>query len=256
MINEINKSVSASLYERVASPFYGAAIISWSFWNWKIIYVTLFISEDRLDKNKIEWIAENCSSFSSLAIYPLISTFIILTILPFIANGAYWLHLKFIKWRKDQKNNIDMKTLLTTEQSIQIRQDLVKNEEKFDSLINRRNQEIKELNLQIEALKNLAEEPNVEHNQSQNSDTFLGSPTTSGIAEKIKGNPVLEETLGTIIKYIQSGWGQLAEDDNVSPTSLSFFEVNHLIKNEGDGMYSMTDFGKDVVKIVLNDHFY
>ena len=149
-----------------------------------------------------------------------------------------------------------MKTLLTTEQSIQIRQDLVKNEEKFDSLINRRNQEIKELNLQIEALKNLAEEPNVEHNQSQNSDTFLGSPTTSGIAEKIKGNPVLEETLGTIIKYIQSGWGQLAEDDNVSPTSLSFFEVNHLIKNEGDGMYSMTDFGKDVVKIVLNDHFY
>jgi len=261
MISEINKSISAILYERVASPFYGALIISWGFWNWKVLYVTLFISEKSLEKNKIEWIIENCSNFNNLIIYPLLSTLAILTVLPFITNGAYWLHLKFTKWRRDKKNSIDMKTLLTTEQSIQIRQELVNAEEKFDVLIGRKNQEIKELKLQIEDLKKPPSETE-EAKESKNklstpkdSDTFLREPTSSGIARKIKGNPELERSLDTIIKYIQNGWAQLADDDNLSPTSLAFFEVNHLIKNEGEGMYSMTDLGKDVVRVVLDDLF-
>ncbi len=264
MIGEIKKSVSAALYERLVSPFYGALLISWSLWNWKILYVTFFVSEERLDKNKIDWIVKNCSELNALVIYPLASTLIILTLLPFITNAAYWLHLKFIKWCRDQKNSIEMKTLLTTEQSIQIREELINTEQKFDSLLIRKNQEIKELNLQIESLKNAASqqrpEPKPETEgasfSSDETDTFLGSQTTSGIARKIKGNPELQRALDTIIKYIQNGWGQLPEDDNISPTSLAFFEVNHLIENEGNGMFSMTDLGKSVVKIVLDNEFY
>lgn len=55
-MNEFLKSIRAVLYDRVASPFYGTLIISWLLWNWKIPYVTFFVSESLLKMTKIEYI--------------------------------------------------------------------------------------------------------------------------------------------------------------------------------------------------------
>lgn len=110
MLEETKKSINTILNERVSSPFYGTLIISWLLWNWKIIYLTIFISEKTLKKNKIDYIVSNYNDCYHLILYPLLSTIIILTILPFITNGAYWIDLNFEKWRvekrtKFRKNN-------------------------------------------------------------------------------------------------------------------------------------------------------
>lgn len=48
MFDELKKSISAILYERTTSPLFGSFILSWTVWNWKIFYITLFISEDKI----------------------------------------------------------------------------------------------------------------------------------------------------------------------------------------------------------------
>ena len=85
MFDELKKSISALLYERTTSPLFGTLVVSWSVWNWKIIYLTFFISEKELiGKNKIEYIIENYNDNFNLYWFPLISTTILITLIPFI----------------------------------------------------------------------------------------------------------------------------------------------------------------------------
>ena len=88
MIDELKKSLSAILYERTTSPFYGTLLISWLIWNWKIVYLTVFISESSINTDKINYIVSNFNDIHCLLIYPLISTIVLLTVVPFISNGA------------------------------------------------------------------------------------------------------------------------------------------------------------------------
>jgi len=83
------KSMKSILHERISSPFYGSLIVSWLLWNWKIPYVTLFVDSSKLTVDKIAYIMINCNDCRYLIYYPLISTVVILTVIPFITNGAY-----------------------------------------------------------------------------------------------------------------------------------------------------------------------
>jgi hypothetical protein len=55
MQSEIKKSINSILFERLTSPLYGTLIISWLIWNWKIIYLTLFVdSEENYEEIEIK----------------------------------------------------------------------------------------------------------------------------------------------------------------------------------------------------------
>lgn len=149
MLSEFRKSISAVLYERMTSPLYGTLIISWLIWNWKIVYLTLFISESSIDSTKIDYIIENYCNIHALVTLPLISSALLITVVPFISNGAYWLSLKFDKWRSDKKNEIERSKLLTLEQSIQIRNEMSEQEEKFKKSLDGNENEIKILKGQV-----------------------------------------------------------------------------------------------------------
>src|SRR5688572_10158976 len=144
MTEDIKKSFNSILYERTSSPLFGTLIFSWCLWNWKIIYLTVFVSEDQVSGNKIDYIINNFSNPEYLLTYPLVSTFLLITIIPFLSNGAYWIELKFSKCKKDQKNIIDTKQLLTIEQSIDLREQIYKQEERFEKLLQSKNEEIRQ----------------------------------------------------------------------------------------------------------------
>lgn len=112
-MDEIKKSINLIFAERVSSPFYGTLVVSWLIWNWKIIYLTIFVDQDKITGNKIDFILNNYNNVWHFVFFPLISTFILLTLVPFITNAAYWSDLKFKTWRVNQKNTIEGKRLLT-----------------------------------------------------------------------------------------------------------------------------------------------
>ena len=145
-MDEIKKSLRSILYERTTSPFYGTFILSWLIWNWKIIYVTLFISENTIKKDKLKYLYDNhLIDELNLIVWPFFSTIILLTVFPFISNGAFWLKLKFDKWKRDKKNEVQLKQMLTIEESIKIMEQLAKQDELFQKLLSEKDLKISQL---------------------------------------------------------------------------------------------------------------
>lgn len=248
MINDLKKSFDQIIYERTTSPFYGSFIISWCLWNWKIIYLTFFVSQDKIDSNKIDYIINNFSETKNIFLFPLISSIIIITIVPFITNGAYWLSLKFNKWRVDQKNIVDAKQLLSIEQSIELREQISKQEERFAKLVEDKNLEIKQLNIQIQEYQK--KEPTVTpesftNNESSNSvDNELIK-----FAERVKNNAKELKEYDTIMDYIQRNYSIINKPD-VSGKFITLLESYDIISPKQNGVHLVTETGKKFYRLV------
>lgn len=246
MLDDIKKSVNEIIYERTTSPLFGTLIVSWLIWNWRIIYLTFFISESKIKQNKIDYILANYSDLEHIVIFPLISTLALLTIIPFISNGAYWLSLKFNKWKVDQKNSIDKKQLLTIEQSIELREEVAKQEANFLKLVENKNAEITQLNSTIEEYRT---------RQSPREYSF-GSPKVSEdeiveMVNKIKSDPQRLKDYDMIVKLVQGNY-KIADRSDISPKTIAFLESNDVIESVTGGVYKFTGFGKSILKIMSN----
>jgi len=247
MINDLKKSLNEIIYERTTSPFYGTIITSWLIWNWRIIYLTFFISEKKIEGHKIDYILNNYSDLEHILIYPLISTLVIITIIPFVSNGTFWLSLKFNKWKVDQKNIVEKKQLLTLEQSISLREEIAKQEERFGKLVENKNLEINQLQSQLEELKN---------SKSTVFETIMNSipeSSTSDIeklAERIKTNQKELKQYEKALLLMQSGY-QLTDRNDVDSKFIALLESYDIIESKGNGIYKFTDLGRKLQKIML-----
>jgi hypothetical protein len=237
MMQDIKKSISTILYERTTSPFYGTLITSWIIWNWKIIYLTFFISENKIVQNKIDYIAENYCDIHHLLTYPLVSTIVLLTLIPFLVNGAYWISLSFSNWRLTQKNLIEKKQLLTVEQSIELREQILKQEERFSKLVDDRN-------LEIEQLKEIISD----YDATKTELTDNNNKELKELAERFKNNTVEMETLNKIIRAIQSNYRQ--SDNDETRKVLSLLESYLIIDKPDSALYKFTTKGKRFLRYI------
>ncbi|TMU57119.1 hypothetical protein [Flagellimonas algicola] len=250
MIYEIKKSINSILYERVSSPLFGTFIVSWLIWNWRIVYLTFFVDSDKIELNKVDFILKNYNQVEFLVWYPLISTVILITIIPFISNGAYWLNLRFSQWKIDQKKIIEKKQLLSIEQSIKLREQFSDMEKRFDNLLSEKNDEIKQLELTIDDLR----ESNERFKNAPKA-TKTNQKELRELALRINQNSELKIALERINQYIQGGYTGIAKDEQLSSKLLSYFESNEIISNSGKGMYELTEIGKKVNKYILDEDF-
>jgi len=245
MIDNIKKSLGAILYERTSSPLYGALIVSWLIWNWKIFYLTFFISEDKIKIDKISYISENLNDINNLIIYPLVSTLILLTVISFVSNGAFWLNLKFENWKKDKKNIEEKKQLLTLEQSIEIREQLLNQENRFTKLLEDKNDEINQLASIIEEAKASSFESNkFPKGNAKKSFDF------EQLSKKIKALDKNLSAYQKILSFMQSGY-KISDRSDIPSKLITVMEINDIIESKGNGRYSITEKGKDVSRKLL-----
>lgn len=253
MIDEIRKSANSILKERISSPFYGTLLISWLIWNWRIVYLTIFIEQDKLSINKIEFIEKYFVNISYLFTFPILSTVIVLTIFPFITNGAYWLDIKFTAWRINQKNQIEGKQLLTIEQSIRLRTEVRELEESIERLMERKNEEIKELKGQLEQVTKPQPSSTSKTTVSKRT-TRSGKGSTFGMGDynELSNKKKLFEHLESIAKSIrESGKFPPNIDDQVK----QYYLINELVEEDGYGGYELTFRGDEVYKVFFNRKF-
>lgn len=250
-MTDIRKSINSILNERLSSPFYGTLILSWLVWNWKIIYLTFFVSESKIEGNKIDFILSNYSELNHLVYFPILSTAVLLTLIPFISNGAYWLNLKFNMWKSDKKNEIEKKQLLTLEQSIQLRELIADQEKRFENILSDKNLEIQQLKSQIEGFSKQTDVTTLAtKSESEGSLTRI-----QNLASKIVENEKLTKAFETINYYIQGGYTGLIDSEGMTTEILSFFESNDIVENKGKGMYGLTETGKKVNRALTNSKF-
>lgn len=247
MMNEINKSFNEIIYERTTSPFFGTVIISWLIWNWRVLYLTFFISEDKISCNKIDFILENYSDFNHIVFYPLLSTLILITIIPFIANGSFWLSLRFNRWKIDQKNIVEKKQLLTIEQSIEIRDEISNQELKFVKLLNSKNQEIKQLNGVIEEYRTRE----FSNQRGFKSKVKISDDEVLSFVSNIRSDTTRLNDFQKIVEFNQGGY-KIADRSDISSNTIAYLASNDIIESTGNGIYKFTDIGKEVLKIISN----
>ncbi|MFN3756746.1 MAG: hypothetical protein ACK4RM_07310 [Flavobacterium sp.] len=153
MVSELRKSINSILYERTTSPLYGTFIISWIVFNWKIFYVSFFIDEATIKPiNKIDYIISNCNDWKLLILYPVISTIILVTIIPFFANLAYLVYLYYESQKRKWKEESEKDRRITIEQAAQLKNEIFELELKHENRINSKKSEINILNEQINQL--------------------------------------------------------------------------------------------------------
>ncbi|QKU72272.1 hypothetical protein HPY09_15185 [Vibrio cholerae] len=249
MLEEFKKSFNSVLYERVSSPLYGTFIVAWVICNWKILYVTLFVSENELAFHKLKWIETYALNLSDLLYKPIISTIFFLTIMPFVSNGFYWLHLRFHKWKVDTRNSIEMKSLLTLEQSIEIRRQMENMSNMLNSTIENKDIEIKQLRIQLESSEQ--EQPIKIRNSENTASTQSLKNNNRELVLQIIENPSLSESFDTVLEYIQAGWTGAHTDEKISPRDLAFLEAHDVIQSKGDGAYVFGPEGKNVLKEIF-----
>ncbi|AAV82424.1 hypothetical protein [Idiomarina loihiensis] len=255
MFSDLFASSRSVFKERVSSPLYGAIVISWLLWNWQIPYLTLFVSEENLDSDKISWIAENHSNWVLLVLYPALSAFALVLVMPFFTNGAYWVSLRFRKWRIDSQQSIEKKTLLTLEQSIALREEVLAQEERIEKMLEAKNREIKQLSTQIADLEDRLKSED-ESEEARQTRTEKHSPhyvdddeNAKELAKKIFNSHKANKTFEKAIEFIQGGYSGLLQENEVDSRSLAFLEANNVIENTGEGQYRFSDFGKKVLRV-------
>ena len=125
MFSEAGKSFKKIFEERITSPLYGSFILSWAIWNWKIIYLTVFVSQEYIKPlTKIDYIIIHYINWCNLIWYPFISAIVLIGLIPLLANQAYRVNLYYEKQRRNWKEKFDAGRRLSIEQSAQLRSEM------------------------------------------------------------------------------------------------------------------------------------
>lgn len=240
-MSDLRKSINSILHERLTSPLYGTFIVSWLVWNWKIIYLTIVVSESKLKTDKITYIKEHFYDLCNLLWYPLLSTILLLTIVPFISNGAFWLSTKFNRWKQEQKNLIERKQLLTLEQSIDLREEIARQEERFEKML-------ADKNLRIKQLEQILSDADSGKELEYDSLDYQMDEELIQLAEKIRGDASLERHYKGVVSMIQAGW---RADLSITPADfLALLESYDVIKKNTNSTYEWGSEGKAFHKLI------
>ncbi|HRE97926.1 MAG TPA: hypothetical protein PK637_14245 [Flavobacteriales bacterium] len=234
MIDELKKSIAATLYERNSSPFYGTFIFSWLIWNWKIPYVTLFINADDLSNNKMDYIA-NEINLCHAVLLPLASTLVFIGLMPFITNEAYRITLGFRKKRKEYKQKIENEQLLSKEESFAIRQEILNTEQKFDELLKSKNNE-------IEQLKGIIQNNSINKNNNGYENENEKEEFTQIINNILTSPPTIED-YRALLRWIQQGY-TMGSPDAPNQDIVSYLESAGIITKNDKDIYNFTAKGE------------
>lgn len=208
-------------------------------------FISPFFLSEKVIPNKLNFIHKYLYNASHLFWLPVFSTIIILTVLQFINNGAFWLDLKFKKWRIEQRNEIEMKQLLTLEQSIKLREQISKQEDRFDKLLENKDLEIKQLNAIIDDYKkSITPAIKKEKETSEVNQTELKE-----ILKRIKSNQVDSIGYEELTRYIQGGY-KPNSNDRIGTKLIALLESHDIIKNIGNGIYQFTEKGKSFQRLM------
>jgi hypothetical protein len=253
MLTEFKKSVNSVLNERLISPLFGTFAFSWCVWNWKILYLTIFVDTDKISEHKIDYIIDNYYSIYDLIIWPILATVVLLVIYPFLSIGAYYITLKFKKWKIDIRNKQENLQVLSIEDSIDLREIIRTQNERFDKLLTDKNKEITNLNNSINNYKNqiLAVNKGVAELPKENKEDVYKTEY-----ESMKTNENLYQLFEKIAVKAQREVSMFSDNFQLSNSDRSMFDyflANDILEKVKSNIYKFTDKGQVFNKFRLDE---
>lgn len=156
MISSITKSCREVLEKRTASPLFGAFIISWLAWNYKMVFTILskgnYAEQLAYIDNKLY--TDSAALLNHYFWFPLGTALFFIFIYPYPAKWVF----NFTRRRQveliNSQNHIDGSRLLTREESHTLIQTLANNESAHRESFEKRQREIDELRNELKAVLN------------------------------------------------------------------------------------------------------
>lgn len=253
MIPDFKKSIDDILYERISSPFFGALLFSWCIWNWRIIYLTIFISADKIKDNKIDFIVNNYADNLHLIVGPLVSTLFLILVYPFIAAGAFWVSLKFDGLKNNMRNSAEKRLLLSVEQSIALREAIRNQDDKFDKLLTKKDEEITILKAEIQSYRS---QLNIGSEQKQLTNPNNDSNNAWEKEYKVlRDNSRLLKQFSEIAPRAQKTVHMFPAGNTLDRSLFNYFLVNDIIQviSSSAEQYSLTSKGRYFQKKLVNE---
>lgn len=253
MFKEFKKSVNNVLYERLVSPLFGTFLLSWCFWNWKIIYLTFFVNSDEIKGHKIDFIISNYYNKFDLFLWPSLSTIGLLIIYPFLAVGAFYVSLRFKKWKIDIRNTQEDLQVLSIEDSIELREEIRNQSERFDRLLSSKNKEIETLKSTIENYKKQLAAINKgvsELPEEAKKDIYLEEYNL------IKANQTMLEIFEKVAIRAQRETTMFSDSFRLNTSGRKIFDyflANDILEKVKTNVYKFTQKGKIINKYYLED---
>ncbi len=139
-------SLKASSKERINSPLYGAFILAWVGWNWEALYVTFFVDSQRTGYDKIYYIQGLLQNKNNAIWYPLLSTLLILMVLPFLRIFFFWVSEQFKLFRDKIAIRIEDKKWLSPEAAKVLKKQLRDQEDEYEESLSKK----EEINLKLQ----------------------------------------------------------------------------------------------------------
>ena len=249
-MNELINSIKAQMYDRTTSPLSGSFILSWTLWNYKMIFV-LFSSLGVVEK--FDYISgflyASWKDFLIIGLlYPLLTTFFFIFVYPYPARFAYEFWRNRQKELKEIRQKIEDETPLTMEESREIRHAVMQLEADYARELERKENEIRRLREEIDIKSTLIPENSSgaeEHSSDENKsiiDIQNDHLDILQIIAKFGGNKVPKKNILTKSTHntVKSEYylGQLHKDGYVS----SFYS-----RANKDFLYSLTQRGRKLL---------
>lgn len=161
MLEEFEKSVKATLYDRLASPLIGSYVVAWCVFNYKIILIILSDLQYTQKSECIDALFPLWWNYPVRYGIPLLWSAFYILCYPVIAKFVFRKWQKYIKDKRDIKHDIERTRLLTLAESEDIRAKYLQSENKIAELMQRNENELKEwqdrYNLLLEENQHLKE---------------------------------------------------------------------------------------------------
>lgn len=150
MFKEMTTSFKASLYERTSSPLMGAIFLVWVGFNWKPLLYMLFSTANI--ETKLVFVTENYLNLWNNLFWPLIIGGILSLIYPVLSYVPFWVSEKIQHAQRNLKQELSMSQLLSVEQSLSLREELVDKDKKIRDILSDNQNQKSELETTIKQL--------------------------------------------------------------------------------------------------------
>ncbi|WP_157207047.1 hypothetical protein [Mariniflexile maritimum] len=249
-MEETKNSFKDALKERISNPFLGKLFLAWMIWNWKITYVTFFVSENRLNENRLEFVSDYLSAdcpfdFFNIYIVPILITIILIWLFPYITHEAYKASEKFRKKKALKKKNTDDEINNFKDQEIQILNkqisEITENKKELDSII----EELKLL------AKYLAEETSILNNKNYENQK-------NNFLEQYKNEILTKKTKDRAFNLI-NGYNQAYDKKryfNLNDKNEINFLYNSGLVEKDKAVIRLSPFGEFVSKNILFEKYH
>jgi hypothetical protein len=146
------KSVRLVLQERITSPLSGAFFFSWFVWNWRIPYTLLFPDSTFTLSVRLSTVWSQYIDLRLNLWYPIYSTLFLILVYPFATTGTLWVTLWFRRLQRNLRNKIEQTQMISLQQSIALRLEMMNQQDQFDRLSKQKDDEISLLKSQVKQL--------------------------------------------------------------------------------------------------------